>query len=298
MYSFTTLALAALVVPAVAHMEMSNPPPFRSKYGATQPIEYNMVAPLSDAGADFPCKGFHHDAVEPVVQYAPGGSYSVEIKGGATHNGGSCQLSLSYDQGATWEVIKSFEGSCPASDGAQLGFTMPSDVQTGRALFAWTWFNHTGNREMYMNCAPVEITGGAARRGLNVTRRAHRPAMFVANVGNGCTTPAGTDVLFPHPGEVVEKAGTGNWAAPIGSCAAGGAAPPAEDPAAQSPPAEDAPTQTTPIGQSVETTPPAAAAAQPTAAAPPAEQSQPPTTVPTKVHNQQCRRRDRRHSRM
>ena len=32
---------------------------------------------------------------------------------GAAHGGGSCQISLSYDEGQSWAVLQSWEGNCP-----------------------------------------------------------------------------------------------------------------------------------------------------------------------------------------
>jgi hypothetical protein len=96
-----------------------------------------------------------------------------------------------------------------------------------------------GVREMYMNCAAVEITGDAAKR--NFTKRASRPAMFTANIGNGCTSADNRDVLFPNPGSVVEtRPGRGGLApaAPEGTCQAA-------DPSQESPQAEGAKTDAT-----------------------------------------------------
>ena len=68
------------------------------------------------------------------------------LDGSATHNGGSCQLSLSYDGGKNWVVIYSIVGGCP-SDTETYTVPVPSDVPgTDRALLAWSWENHTGNR--------------------------------------------------------------------------------------------------------------------------------------------------------
>lgn len=60
---------------------------------------------------------------------------------------------------------------------------IPAETPSGTTLFAWSWFNHSGNREMYNNCAVVEVTGGGA--GLT------GPPPFVANAGsriNDCVT--------------------------------------------------------------------------------------------------------------
>jgi len=67
----------------------------------------------------------------------------------------------------------------------------------------------------YMNCAVVTITGGNSR----IKRALPGPAVFVANVGNGCTTTAGTDLVFPDAGGDVEFAGdAGKRAGPAGTC--------------------------------------------------------------------------------
>jgi len=150
--SITTGLLATLLVGgqlAAAHMEMSFPPPFRSKNNphATN-IDYSMTTPLQPSGADFPCKGFLSDLGTPAgastATFAPGGTYNFTITGGAAHGGGSCQASLSYDGGKTFTVIESIIGGCPLS--SNYDFTVPSDAQAGEAIFAWTWFNQIGNR--------------------------------------------------------------------------------------------------------------------------------------------------------
>lgn len=65
-----------------------------------------------------------------------------------------------------------------------------------------------------MNCAVVTIGGGKRR----VKKRAlSGPQIFVANVGNGCSTQAGTDVIFPNPGSDVTRSGS-RQAGPVGTC--------------------------------------------------------------------------------
>ena len=66
------------------------------------------------------------------------------LSGSATHGGGSCQFSLSYDGGSTWAVIHSIIGGCPLN--SAYTFSVPNNIPSGNALFAWTWFNKVGNR--------------------------------------------------------------------------------------------------------------------------------------------------------
>ena len=78
-----------------------------------------------------------------------------------------------------------------------------------------SWFNNEGNREMYMNCAVVTISS-QKRLG---KRNLSGPNMFIANLGNGCSTAAGTDVIFPDPGANIQYNGNpSNRAPPIGNC--------------------------------------------------------------------------------
>lgn len=248
---------AGLVGLASAHMEMSNPAPFRSKFNDfTTDVDYSMTNPLSMDGSDFPCKGYNNLMGTPqgqsVTTYEPGQSYQFTITGGTPHDGGSCQASLSYDQGSTWTVIHSYIGNCPISAGdTNYDFTIPNDTPAGEALFGWSWFNKIGNREMYMNCAVVTI-GGAGKKARDVEERAPedpfdgRPAMFVANVGNGCSTTETKDLEFPNPGPDVSR-NSDNTAPPTGSCAQGKKAPSEpkpEEPEQPSEPEQPAPEPT------------------------------------------------------
>ena len=80
-----------------------------------------------------------------------------------------------------------------------------------------------GNREMYMNCAVVTIDAPKKM----VKRNLSGPPMFLANIGNGCSTPAGTDIVFPDPGSDVQYGGDASKrASPIGNCGAFVAPPP------------------------------------------------------------------------
>jgi len=241
---YTTLAafLAAFAAGVSAHMQVIDPPVLRGKTNtlATN-VDFNMVAPLEENGSNFPCKGYLADLGTPAggssKTYTAGQPVSFKTEGlEAAHNGGSCQVSLSFDQGKTWKVIKSFIGNCVRSAGGNVfdanqvyDFTIPAEAKAGDALWAWTWFNQTGNREMYMNCAHITIEGSGTST-LN-----DRPDMFVANVGSaggGCGTEAGKDVEFPNPGADVERSPAKNGAstAPPTTCGAPSPAPGAGGP--------------------------------------------------------------------
>ncbi|XWX00508.1 hypothetical protein V2A60_008528 [Cordyceps javanica] len=206
-----------------AHMQMSWPPPFRSQYNPyTTDVDYSMTSPLDASGDNFPCKGYQSLLGTPqggsVVTWQPGQAYNMTIVGAATHSGGSCQASLSYDRGATWTAIHSYIGGCPLT--SDWHFTLPNDTPAGdNVLFAWSWFNKVGNREMYMNCAHVTIAPGTSSN----SRRdpsdpfSSRPAMFAANVNDGCSTAESCDLEFPQPGPDVNEASSGTCP-PIGSC--------------------------------------------------------------------------------
>lgn len=201
----TFATITAMLGLVAAHMEMSNPPAFRSRHNPhTTNIDYNLVDPLAADGSNYPCKGYHSLFNTPqgasVATWQPGSQQTLSIIGGATHNGGSCQASLSYDGGSSWKVIKSWIGNCPLKQ--NWPFTVPSDAPSGEAMFAWSWHNNIGNREMYMNCAHVTISGN------NGGSLSGRPDIFVANVGskgNNCKTVEGSDVLYPNPGPEVEN---------------------------------------------------------------------------------------------
>jgi LysM repeat protein len=234
-FTIPVFAFATFASSALAHMEMTEPAPFRSKDNkfATN-VDFDMTSPLSASGANFPCKGYQSDFNTPAgtstASWAAGSEQQITIEGGASHNGGSCQLSISYDEGKTFRVIKSIEGNCPAQGTSNFGFTVPAEAKSGKAIFAWTWFNHTGNREMYMNCAAVDITGSGT------STLDDRPEIFTANINNGCTVPEGTDVQFPNPGPDVQVLSQASLGPPTGNCGGSSPAPePSQEPSSSTP---------------------------------------------------------------
>ncbi|KAJ9661224.1 hypothetical protein H2201_006583 [Coniosporium apollinis] len=196
-----TIGLHSL--PAWAHMQMSNPYPLRSPLDpntASLLKDYDYVAPLKTDGSNYPCKGYHYDSpLRTTATYQAGGTYQMSLSGSASHLGGSCQLALSYDNGATFKVIKSMIGGCPKQQ--TYDFTVPESVPAGMALFAWTWFNYEGNREFYMNCAAVQIVNNNAQFGSSLEGINTLPNLWRANIaGTGCVVAPRQNAVFPNPG--------------------------------------------------------------------------------------------------
>ncbi|KAK6513932.1 hypothetical protein TWF506_008362 [Arthrobotrys conoides] len=221
---FTTsfIAAAAAFLPLVsAHVKMTIPNVFASN---------KDNSPLDPNGANFPCKfpGGIGSRQSPQDTYTPGVSGKFQLVGGATHGGGSCQISITYDNPPTkdsvFKVVQSYEGGCPivnsgnlngnANEGLpEFNVQLPEGLKAGEAVFVWTWFNRIGNREMYMNCAPITIGGsGSSDSTFNSL-----PDMFVANINgaknNACTTKEGVDIVFPNPGSNVQVVDTGRFGA-------------------------------------------------------------------------------------
>ncbi len=225
---YLLLTLALLGTPTTAHMQLTYPPPLRSKSNPNTPtanIDYSMTSPLKTDGSDFPCKGYlsllNTPQGQAVASWSASGRYNFTVSGGAAHGGGSCQAALSVDGGTTFRVLHSYEGGCPLQGDSSFGFVVPADTPSVRgAVFAWTWFNRLGNREMYMNCAVVDIVAGGGGARAKVAFGI-RPTLFRANIGNGCRTVESADVQFPDPGPDVD--GGVGATAPVGSCGDSGA---------------------------------------------------------------------------
>jgi hypothetical protein len=219
-FTSATFLIAALAATTTAHMNMMDPPPLNYKgnpYVVSADIDYSITSP--NTNETFPCKGALSALAgaggTPVATWAPGSQQTIKIEGGASHNGGSCQMSLSYDSGKTFTVIYSKIGGCPTTP--SLTFTVPADAPTGdKVLLGWSWNNNEGNREFYMNCASLTIASGSTKK-RDITKRASavafadRPALFTGNVdmvaGQPCVK-AGTDIIYPEPGPDVDNVTT------------------------------------------------------------------------------------------
>ncbi|KAF1930785.1 lytic polysaccharide monooxygenase [Didymella exigua CBS 183.55] len=213
-------ALLAMASSASAHMFMKSPVPFE---GAKKD-------PLAGDGSNFPCQGSGYQ-ITAMNDWAVGSKQTLSFPDDQTavHGGGSCQISVTKDEKPTknsvWKVIHSIEGGCPSdstgnidTQGGTVGtydFEVPAELPEGTMTMAWTWFNHVGNREMYMNCAPIKVSGGTGKGFDNL------PDMATCNIGNGCSTTEGSDYTFANPGKSVVKLGNGPFAGLGGGAASG-----------------------------------------------------------------------------
>ncbi|KAJ3081484.1 hypothetical protein HK102_002315 [Quaeritorhiza haematococci] len=171
---------------------MKEPAP-RGYPGVNAPFDFDHLrSPLApEAGRPFPCQG--KSVKSNIVSLRAGQELPVTIEGGAPHGGGHCQFALSYDNGVTWVVLRTVLDDClkpeAPNNGLQWSVPIPSDAPNAdEALFAWTWINRIGNREYYMNCVDVSISGGS--NGGSLTG----PRLLVANLPGFVTVdPKGTE---------------------------------------------------------------------------------------------------------
>ena len=208
--------LLALATSVSGHMRLADPIPFGVGIVNNSPL----------APADYPCKRNYQ--VTEMNQWDAGETRNISFRGVAVHGGGSCQFSITTDteptEASQWKVIHSVVGGCPANvpgnipyqphdgkDGSdevladRFPVTMPNSIPDGQYTFAWTWFNKVGNREFYMDCAPIKVgSGGNAKRSSAAAALGALPDMFIANLPETeCNTKENEDFVFPNPGDSV-----------------------------------------------------------------------------------------------
>ncbi|KAK3813154.1 MAG: hypothetical protein J3Q66DRAFT_347537 [Benniella sp.] len=205
--SFTTIALGvlslmALVSVSEAHCSMRTPCPRGSPVRDVCPNasngqepDYNINTPIGKHGSkDFPlCKNTYVQNQRTVVR--AGKSLQTTYSVGASHGGGHCQWALSYDGGKTWAVVHTVIREClkNISNGQpySVSVPIPKNAPNGKATFMWLWNNAIGNRELYSNCADIEIKGGSNARQFKGV------APLIANYGSDSPLIG----EFPQPGD-------------------------------------------------------------------------------------------------
>ncbi|EGP91608.1 uncharacterized protein MYCGRDRAFT_32157, partial [Zymoseptoria tritici IPO323] len=207
--SFSKISLAVVALLSFghvdAHMVMHQPFPF-DKGLNTNPL--NNAKPGS-AGSDYPCKqrpGVYDIGEHGVNNMAVGSPIALTFNGSASHGGGTCQIAISLDEEpdfkSVWKVIQVYEGGCPTTGDGNSGsnnftFQIPKGFPDGRATLSWTWYNKIGNREVYQNCAPIDITGGSGTKEVYDSL----PNLYLINLPTSeCSSVETTDLEVPHPG--------------------------------------------------------------------------------------------------
>lgn len=228
MFSSTaTMVLVALAIlnPVQAHLKITSPVP----YGAAS-LDNSPLSGLTD----FPCKQLNRQDVYGVTtmnHMAVGEQQTLSFAGSASHGGGTCQLAISLDKQPTassiWKIIQVYEGGCPTTDSGNGGtnnftYSVPKGFPNGEATFAWVWYNKVGNREIYMNCAPITVSGGSDSKDTYNSF----PDLYVINLPTSeCSSVEGTDQKIPFPGAFVQTLQSMSIATATGpSCAASAAA--------------------------------------------------------------------------
>ncbi|KAF9410506.1 hypothetical protein BGZ94_001629 [Podila epigama] len=169
--SIVAVALAALSFVTVdAHVALRSPcPRYGSFKGCPAPpsgqsIDYNIRTPIGTHDSqNFPiCKNTKPYSGKRTV-YKAGQTIKTDYDVGAAHGGGHCQWALSYDNGKTWVVIHTIIRDClrgvPNYGKYTANVKIPANAPSGKVTFMWLWNNAIGNRELYSNCADIEIKG-------------------------------------------------------------------------------------------------------------------------------------------
>ncbi|KAF2109690.1 hypothetical protein BDV96DRAFT_502348 [Lophiotrema nucula] len=203
------LAAAAILTTGNAHMIMKSPVPY-----AVDKID---SSPISKA--QYPCKAQNGFSFTTATAMKAGEPLKVKLTGSAIHGGGGCQISIAQGNSPTadtvFKVVNTIAG-CPTHPDDELDFTLPEGTPNGNLTLSWSWFSRlAGTHEMYHNCAPITVTGGAD----DTKAFDALPNMLVANLDETCQVPANMNVKYPDPGSALEteKDTTGEFAAPTGS---------------------------------------------------------------------------------
>ena len=209
-------AIALLANTASAHLIMQKPVPFG--------VDSLDNSPLEDAfPGNYPCKqrtGVYDITTMNFMKV--GDPQELSFEGSASHGGGTCQIAVSLDTeptpNSTFKIIQVFEGGCPVSSDGNTGthpftFTIPEGFPNGVSTMAWFWNNRVGNREAYMNCAPITVSGGSD----SLDYYDSLPNLFLANLPSSeCEVPESASLKVPNGGQFVLQAPQESLIAPSG----------------------------------------------------------------------------------
>ncbi|KAF9969538.1 hypothetical protein BGZ73_008090 [Actinomortierella ambigua] len=170
---FAVAIASSIAMVADAHASFRYPCPRRAAFsGCPQPktdndwnlVDYDYLSPVgSSGGIDDPIP--KHPASFPGTRpvFNAGQTVNTTYEIDAPHRGGSCQWTLSYDNGKTQVVIQDWFRNClrDAKRGQRytIAVKIPASAPSGPAVLTWLWNNNEGNRELYASSADVVING-------------------------------------------------------------------------------------------------------------------------------------------
>ena len=213
MSSFATvLAVLGFSAVANAHLKLNTPVPYDKNTITTSPLTVGQ----------FPCQ-VHTYAIASMNHMPAGAAQTLSLDGMAVHGGGSCQLAVSLDQKptaqSTFKVIKSFIGGCPVTSGQSspdhFNYSIPAGFPNGQATLSWTWNSlEAGQDELYMNCAPIMVSGGSNDK----TVYDALPDLSKVNIpGVDCKQVVNTNPDYVNPGPDAQTLTQKSLAAPTGA---------------------------------------------------------------------------------
>lgn len=209
-WNFAAILIMVLTATVNAHMRLYYPPPFNAPNNPyrTGPNDTRLEYPYGccDAGETPICRGYLSqlgtEQGRPVATWETGTIQHFSLTGNGTHYGGSCQAGFSVDKGETWKVVASYEGNCPHRhfgsrdiEGQTFEFTVPADMPLGNHVFAWTWINR--EKEFFMLCSSVEITGPGDQQGVGDTINTEPPRDSISQLIPPTASPTNDDVHDP-----------------------------------------------------------------------------------------------------
>ena len=218
LYNFSAAIATALIFTTLtsAHMMITKPVPYGQSTLTTSPLAD------TDPGASdstYPCQqrpGVYD--ITSMNHITVGQPNELSFSGSASHGGGTCQLTVTKDKeptaNSTFKIFQVFEGGCPINSDGNSGshpftYVLPKDMPNGVMTFAWYWYNRIGNRELYMNCAPITVTGGADNDDYFDTL----PNVYLVNMPTSeCQTSdegIQNSVTIPNPGQFVLSQASG-----------------------------------------------------------------------------------------
>ncbi|KAK4228659.1 hypothetical protein QBC38DRAFT_361402 [Podospora fimiseda] len=179
-------------------------------------LQHDNSRPLRPDGSDYPCgQSLVQDTTAREVlvgERLNNITDLISVGKLSSKTSGSCQISITLDNTPTknsvFKVLKTIASGCPLARPddtlpASYSFKIPRNFPSmAGAVIALTWFPTDDNSfpTMHMECIHVQFQG-AKEPATNTAAFDSLPNMFVANIGNRCSTGDNTNLVnFPEKG--------------------------------------------------------------------------------------------------